>query len=183
LRSSEKVQKKKLTFFLPFSFSFSLSSPPSTSPTPHLSTGATVMVPKTAQTITSVIMLTMMLVGGFYVTNIPAWIAWLKYLSFIYYGYNLLLKIEYSGVTLYSCRSSDGSATAGGPAGVVVKNPERDPVNCVPVPPGGLQQILHLQENTETWAWEAIALLGWLVVFRYAIYWALRRKTSSTARK
>jgi hypothetical protein len=138
------------------------------------------MIPKTAQTITSVIMLTMMLVGGFYVTNIPAWIAWLKYLSFVYYGYNLLLKIEYSGVTLFNCRSAtDG--VAGGAAGVVVRNPESDP-NCTPVPPGGLQAILHLQENTETWAWEAIALLGWLVTFRYAIYWALRRKTSSTAR-
>jgi len=40
--------------------------------------GALVMVPKTAQTITAVVMLTMMLVGGFYVTNIPVWIAWLK---------------------------------------------------------------------------------------------------------
>ena len=142
------------------------------------------MVPKTAQTITSVIMLTMMLVGGFYVTNIPAWIAWMKYLSFVYYGYNLLLKVEYSGVTLFSCRgpaASDGSP-AGGAAGVVVRNPEADP-SCSPVPPGGLQAILHLQENTETWPWEAIALLGWLVVLRYAIYWALRRKTSSTARK
>ena len=146
------------------------------------------MVPKTAQTITSVIMLTMMLVGGFYVTNIPAWIAWMKYLSFVYYGYNLLLKVEYKGVTLYSCTgpaASDGSAAggaAGGAAGVVVKNPETD-ASCSPVAPGGLQSILRLQENTETWPWEAIALLGWLVVFRYAIYWALRRKTSSTARK
>ena len=140
------------------------------------------MVPKTAQTITSVIMLTMMLVGGFYVTNIPAWIAWLKYLSFIYYGYNLLLKIEYSGVTLYNCKAEGGDSAAGGAAGVIASNPESNP-NCVAVPPGGLQSILHLQENTETWAWEAIALLGWLVVFRYAIYWALRRKTSSTARK
>jgi hypothetical protein len=26
-----------------------------------------------------------MLVAGFYVANIPVWIAWLKYLSFIYW--------------------------------------------------------------------------------------------------
>ena len=177
--------------FRPTHSSLPLQNSPPLSPLSHLSLvspsqkkGATVMVPKTAQTITSVIMLTMMLVGGFYVTNIPAWIAWMKYLSFVYYGYNLLLKVEYSGVTLFSCRgpaASDGSP-AGGAAGVVVRNPEADP-SCSPVPPGGLQAILHLQENTETWPWEAIALLGWLVVFRYAIYWALRRKTSSTARK
>ena len=135
---AKKLQRKTKTYFLPFFFSLfspSLPPPPNQSPSIHL-LGATVMVPKTAQTITSVIMLTMMLVGGFYVTNIPAWIAWLKYLSFVYYGYNLLLKIEYSGVTLYSCRSND-SSTAGGPAGVVVKNPERDTDNCVSRAPGG----------------------------------------------
>ena len=32
-------------------------------------------------------------VGSFFVANIPAWIAWLKYVSFVYYGYNLLLKV------------------------------------------------------------------------------------------
>jgi hypothetical protein len=30
------------------------------------------------QTMTSVIMLTMMLVGGFYVTDLPSWISWMK---------------------------------------------------------------------------------------------------------
>ena len=29
-------------------------------------------------------------VGGFYLANIPAWISWLKYLSFAYFGYNLV---------------------------------------------------------------------------------------------
>ena len=55
--------------------------------------GATVMVPKTALTIAAVLMLTFMLVGGFYVKNIPAWIAWLKWLSFMTYAYDLLLKV------------------------------------------------------------------------------------------
>ena len=32
-------------------------------------------------------------VGGFYISNIPVWIAWMKYLSFIFYSYNLLLKV------------------------------------------------------------------------------------------
>ena len=30
------------------------------------------------QTMTSVIMLSMMLVGGFYVTDLPSWIGWMK---------------------------------------------------------------------------------------------------------
>ena len=31
--------------------------------------------------------------GGFYLANIPAWISWLKYLSFAYFGYNLLVRL------------------------------------------------------------------------------------------
>lgn len=131
--------------------------------------GATVMVPKTAQTITAIIMLTMMLVGGFYVTTIPAWIAWLKYASFVYYGYNLLLKINWVGVPLWDC------------AGANPPRPQSNPA-CTLVPPGGLQAKLHLQENTERWPWEALALLAWLVVFRAAVYVALRRKTGARAR-
>ena len=131
--------------------------------------GATVMVPKTAQTITAIIMLTMMLVGGFYVTTIPVWIAWLKYLSFVYYGYNLLLKINWVGVPLWDCAGDNPPA------------PQADP-RCTLVPPGGLQAKLRLQENTEQWPWEALALLAWLVIFRVAVYVALRRKTGAKAR-
>lgn len=35
--------------------------------------------------------------------GIPVWISWLKYLSFIYYGFGLLLHYEYHGRTIYSC--------------------------------------------------------------------------------
>jgi hypothetical protein len=40
--------------------------------------GTIVMVPKTAQTIASVVMLTFVLTGGYFVTSIPAWIGWLS---------------------------------------------------------------------------------------------------------
>lgn len=40
--------------------------------------GALVPFPKTAQTITTVVALSMVLVAGFFVTNIPVWIAWLR---------------------------------------------------------------------------------------------------------
>ena len=33
-------------------------------------------------------------VAGFFVQDIPDWIGWLKYVSFIYYGYNTLLKVN-----------------------------------------------------------------------------------------
>ncbi|KAJ9515493.1 hypothetical protein QJQ45_016484 [Haematococcus lacustris] len=47
--------------------------------------GGLFMVPKTAQTVTTVIMLSLMLVGGYYVRDVPVWIRWLRYLSFIYW--------------------------------------------------------------------------------------------------
>ena len=48
--------------------------------------GAAVMNPKTAQTIAAVLMLVFMLISGYYVRNIPSWIGWLKYLSFLWYA-------------------------------------------------------------------------------------------------
>ena len=38
-------------------------------------------------------------VAGFFVQAIPDWIGWLKYLSFIYYGYNTLLKVSCNCIT------------------------------------------------------------------------------------
>lgn len=35
--------------------------------------------------------------------GIPDWIGWLRYLSFIYYGFGMLLHYEYHGRTIYSC--------------------------------------------------------------------------------
>jgi hypothetical protein len=48
--------------------------------------GVAFMNPKTAQTVASIIMLGFMLVGGYYVRGIPAWISWIRYLSFVYWG-------------------------------------------------------------------------------------------------
>ena len=61
----------------------------------------------------------------------------MKYLSFIYFGYNLLLKAEYRGRTLFACTEGSGQ----GP------NPPHawSQPSCSAVPPGGLQEKLHLQ--------------------------------------
>jgi hypothetical protein len=61
-----------------------------------------------------------MQVAGFFVQGIYAWISWLKYFSFIFYGYNLLQKIEFKGRALYDC----GGYGA-------VSNPQNHPDICV----------------------------------------------------
>ena len=45
--------------------------------------------------------------------GIPVWIGWLRYLSFIYYGFGMLLHYEYHGRTIYSCVDPSKSVTSG----------------------------------------------------------------------
>ncbi|EFJ49175.1 hypothetical protein VOLCADRAFT_104378 [Volvox carteri f. nagariensis] len=80
--------------------------------------GGTFMDPKSAQTITTVVMLTFLLVGGFYVKKVPVWIGWIKYLSFLYWGFNLLLKIQFRHVDYFDggVRVGDVKSALGLPA-------------------------------------------------------------------
>ncbi|RWW02473.1 hypothetical protein GW17_00034423 [Ensete ventricosum] len=59
--------------------------------------GAAIMDAKQASTIATVTMLAFLLTGGFYVLNIPSCLAWLKYISFTFYCYRLLIVIQYGG--------------------------------------------------------------------------------------
>lgn len=47
------------------------------------------------QTVTTVVILTFLLVGGYYVRGIPVWISWLRYLSFLFWGYSLMIKSQF----------------------------------------------------------------------------------------
>jgi len=53
-------------------------NPPTNPQSWGLLLGAVFMNPKTAQTVASIMMLTFMLVGGFYVRDVPIWIQWTK---------------------------------------------------------------------------------------------------------
>lgn len=64
-----------------------------------LAIGATLMDLKRATTLASVTVMTFMLAGGFFVKNVPVFISWLRYLSFNYHTYKLLLKVQYENIT------------------------------------------------------------------------------------
>lgn len=127
--------------------------------------GAVFMNPKTAQTVASVMMLTFMLVGGFYVREVPGWIAWTKYLSFVYWGFNLLLKIEFAGRPVIDCTPPPGA------------------------PPGGLtpckrvdnvRAALNLPDDPDASpALDVVVTLATLIVLRVGVYIALRKKTKA----
>ncbi|KAL8109933.1 ABC transporter G family member 22-like isoform X2 [Apium graveolens] len=61
--------------------------------------GAKLMDLKKATTLGSVTVMTFMLASGYFVKNVPIFISWLRYLSFNYHAYRLLLKVQYEDMT------------------------------------------------------------------------------------
>ncbi|KAF3773453.1 ABC transporter G family member 26 [Nymphaea thermarum] len=70
--------------------------------------GAAVLSIKRAGVIASLVLMLFLLTGGYYVQHIPKFMQWLKYISFMHYGFRLLLKVQYSGDLLYECGSAGG---------------------------------------------------------------------------
>ncbi|KHN00888.1 ABC transporter G family member 21 [Glycine soja] len=68
-----------------------------------LALGAILMDVKQATSLASVTMLVFLLAGGYYIQQMPAFIAWLKYISFSHYCYKLLVGVQYSVNEVYEC--------------------------------------------------------------------------------
>ncbi|KAK4795511.1 hypothetical protein SAY86_027837 [Trapa natans] len=68
-----------------------------------LAFGAILMDVKQATTLASVTTLVFLIAGGYYIQQIPPFIEWLKYLSYSYYCYRLLLGVQYSQGDRYEC--------------------------------------------------------------------------------
>ncbi|KAK4777517.1 hypothetical protein SAY87_017704 [Trapa incisa] len=77
-----------------------------------LAIGATLMDLKRATTLASVTVMAFMLAGGYFVKKVPAFVSWVRYVSFNYHTYKLLLKVQYQHHLL--TRSIDGIALDGG---------------------------------------------------------------------
>ncbi|KAJ8555256.1 hypothetical protein K7X08_012752 [Anisodus acutangulus] len=68
-----------------------------------LAFGAMLMDVKQATTLASVTTLVFLIAGGYYIQQIPPFIVWLKYLSYSYYCYKLLLGVQYNDNDVYEC--------------------------------------------------------------------------------
>ncbi|KAE9591052.1 hypothetical protein Lal_00021505 [Lupinus albus] len=117
--------------------------------------GAAVMSIKRSGMAASLILMLFLLTGGYYVQHIPKFMRWLKYMSFMYYGFRLLLKVQYSGDELYDCESVGGCKT-------LQSSPLFDTVNLK----GGLKEV---------WILLAMALS-----YRFLAYWCLHRRIDTT---
>jgi hypothetical protein len=103
------------------------------------------------------------------------WASWIRYVSFVYWGYNLLLKIQFSGSTYIQCGTGSGLGTgaehssSSSAAAVQACHEVTD-----------LQAALQLPTNpNESPALEVCVLLAMLVVLRLLVYVTLRVKTKS----
>ena len=117
--------------------------------------GATVTSIKTGLTISTITMLLVLLVGGFYVRQIPIWISWMKYLSFLFWAWNLLLKVEFRN------RAATGCSPAVSP--------------CTVSSLGSFSNVIDVEAPVYP---EVLVLVGMLLAFRVATYYALKVKTS-----
>ncbi|KAG6637842.1 hypothetical protein I3843_11G201000 [Carya illinoinensis] len=113
--------------------------------------GAAVLSIKRAGMVASLLLMLFLLTGGYYVQHIPKFMRWLKYLSFMYYGFRLVLKVQYSGDELYECQSQRGCRT-------LQSSPSFNAVNLN----GGLEEV---------WILLAMAL-----AYRLCAYFCLRRR-------
>ncbi|KAK6937092.1 ABC transporter family G domain [Dillenia turbinata] len=68
-----------------------------------LAFGALLMDIKQATTLASVTTMVFLIAGGYYIQQIPPFIVWLKYLSYSYYCYKLLLGVQYKEDETYEC--------------------------------------------------------------------------------
>ncbi|KAK9269734.1 hypothetical protein L1049_001512 [Liquidambar formosana] len=68
-----------------------------------LALGALVMDQKSATILGSVIMLSFLLAGGYYVQHVPPFISWIKYVSISHYTYKLLMGSQYKPNDTYPC--------------------------------------------------------------------------------
>ncbi|XP_020233127.1 ABC transporter G family member 22 isoform X1 [Cajanus cajan] len=77
-----------------------------------LAIGATLMDLKRATTLASVTVMTFMLAGGFFVQRVPVFFSWIRYMSFNYHTYKLLLKVQYEHIshTINGIRIDSGAS-------------------------------------------------------------------------
>ncbi|GAB4861153.1 hypothetical protein Ancab_036310 [Ancistrocladus abbreviatus] len=85
-----------------------------------LSIGAAFMDVKKASTLASVTIMTFMLSGGYFIQNVPKFMSWLRYVSFSYHTYRLLVKIQFSCSGHSACHSTMNMGWGGTEVGALM---------------------------------------------------------------
>jgi ABC-type multidrug transport system permease subunit len=120
-----------------------------------------------AITAATVILISLMVVGGFFVRNLPHWLGvWGKWLSFFKYGYNACLRLQFKGSRVYKC--VDGS---------IIPQCRNNPSGTFPS-----YEALEYFDIGIGIGYNFLVLFGMFVVFRLLAYLALRFIKNHTGR-
>ncbi|CAF2825719.1 unnamed protein product [Rotaria sp. Silwood2] len=120
-----------------------------------------------AITVATVLLIGLMLVGGFFVRNLPHWLGvWGKWLSFFKYSYDACLQLQFKGGRIYKC--VDGSIIP-----LCRNNPNGTFVSSEAIEFFGVGISIGLN---------FLVLFGMFVVFRTLAYLALRFINNHTGR-
>jgi ABC-type multidrug transport system permease subunit len=107
----------------------------------------------------NIVLLGLLLAGGYFIENIPYWlIVWTKWLSFYKYGYDACLRLQFMGDRLYKC--------VNGATIVVCRNNLNGTFT-------GDKALKYFQVDLDI-GLNFIVLMGMFITFRLAVYIALR---------
>jgi ATP-binding cassette, subfamily G (WHITE), member 2 len=85
-----------------------------------LAIGAFIMDLKKAATFTSILMLLFIIVSGFFVQKVPAFIGWVKYVAISFHTFKLLLLTQFTPDDMYECAPGQRCSVANLPSVQVV---------------------------------------------------------------
>ncbi|CAM6106595.1 unnamed protein product [Calypogeia fissa] len=115
-----------------------------------LAIGACVTDLRKATTMASVILVAFFMAGGFFVQHVPPFIKWLEYMSFHYWGYALLLKVQYKSSQQINCG---------------------EPTGCIPIEDSQALYGHKLGGGSK----EVVILLAMIIFYRVVAYIGLRQ--------
>ncbi|CAF0837422.1 unnamed protein product [Adineta steineri] len=121
-----------------------------------------------AITVATVSLMTLMLVGGFFIKNLPHWLdVWTPWLSLFKYAYTACMRLQFKGNQVYKC--VDGSYVD------VCRNNPNGTFR-------GSDALRYFDIGIDI-GWDFLVLFGMFVVFRTAAYLALRFTKNSDGRR
>jgi len=119
------------------------------------------LIPKleTAMALVPVLIIPFMLLGGFFIPNLPSFLNWAKYLSIFFYAFNACLILEFSGDQIFYCDGSHSILICSAHPGTVTFTGDE------------FLTYLSVSYGLELYL---LSLIGIIVGFRVMAYFALR---------
>ncbi|XP_072356839.1 uncharacterized protein [Scyliorhinus torazame] len=112
----------------------------------------------------TIFMLCTLLLGGFYIQRMPAWLIWARYLAFVIYPFHVMLSVEFSNDHTFLCKPENSAYE--------YCNMDRNSTNSSLYIPR--EEILAFFDVTLPIWGNIVILVLFMVAFRLACYYLLR---------